>query len=149
MEQKKYLGIEISRTGNILKRNLCNDEASRRIDEATGQNSWIIGFIGPHSDRDVFQRDIEEKFSIRRSTVSSMLKLMEKKGLIVRESVSYDARLKKLTLTPKAQDMYMEMITNINNSEKQLRRNISDEELEEFFRILEKIRKNAEGETKN
>ena len=149
MVQKKYLGIEISRTGNILKRNLCNDEASRRIDEATGKNSWIIGFIGSHSDRDVFQRDIEEKFSIRRSTVSSMLKLMEKKGLIVRESVSYDARLKKLTLTPKAQDMYMEMITNINNSEKQLRRNISDEELEEFFRILEKIRKNAEGETKN
>ena len=148
MEEKKYVGIEISRTNNVLKRNLFSTESSRRIDEATGKNSWIIGYIASQGDRNVFQRDIEEKFSIRRSTVSSMLKLMEKKGFVIRESVPHDARLKKLTLTPKALEMYKEMMVNIDNSEKIIRQNISEDELSELFRILEKIRQNVEGEIK-
>ena len=36
-----------------------------------------------------------------RSTVTGVVKLMERKGLIRRESVSSDARLKKLVLTEK------------------------------------------------
>lgn len=146
MNEKKYIGIELSRASNVIKRSFCSSETSRKIDEATEKNSWIIGFIASNSDRDVFQRDIEEKFSVRRSTVSSMLKLMEKKGLVVRESVGYDARLKKLTLTPKALEMYKEMMANIERDERNLREGLSEEELEEFFRILEKIRKNAERE---
>ena len=94
----------------------------------------------------MFQRDIEEKFSIRRSTVSSMIKLMEKKGLVVRESVAYDARLKKLTLTPKALEMHNQMLLNLDEDEKKLKQNLSDEELDNLFKTLEKIRKNAEGE---
>ncbi len=146
MNEKKYIGIELSRASNVIKRSFCSSETSRKIDEATEKNSWIIGFIASNSDRDVFQRDIEEKFSVRRSTVSSMLKLMEKKGLVVRESVGYDARLKKLTLTPKALEMYKEMMANIERDERNLREGLSEEELKEFFRILEKIRKNAERE---
>ena len=146
MNEKKYIGIELSRASNVIKRSFCSSETSRKIDEATEKNSWIIGFIASNSDRDVFQRDIEEKFSVRRSTVSSMLKLMEKKGLVVRESVGYDARLKKLTLTLKALEMYKEMMANIERDERNLREGLSEEELKEFFRILEKIRKNAERE---
>ena len=122
LDKEKYIELEISKTSNVLKRKCKNSELNRKIDEATGKNGWIIGFIADNQDRDIFQRDIEEMFSIRRSTVSSMLQLMEKKGLIIRESVGYDARLKKLST------------------------GLSDEEISVFFSVLERIRSNAEEE---
>ena len=73
-----------------------------------------------------------------------MLKLMEKKGLVTRESVNFDARLKKLVLTPKAMEMHCRMLEQLNMTEKKLKRGITEEELDIFFGVLEKIRKNAE-----
>lgn len=41
-------------------------------------HTWIIGFLQDREDSniDTFQKDIEEEFSINRSTTSEMLKLM-------------------------------------------------------------------------
>ena len=52
-------------------------------------------------DRDIFQKDVETEFSIGRSTVTNILKLMEKKGYIRREAVPQDGRLKRLVLLDK------------------------------------------------
>lgn len=52
-------------------------------------------------DRNIFQKDIEQEFSISRATVSNLVQLVEKKGYISREAISEDARLKKLVLTNK------------------------------------------------
>ncbi len=144
MDVPKFVGMEISKTNNVLKRKCRDTELSREIEEVTGKSGWIIGYLAENDDKDIFQRDIEERFSVRRSTVSSMLKLMEKKGLITRESVNFDARLKKLVLTPKAREMHCRMLEQLTMTEKKLKRDISDEELKVFFEVLEKIRKNAE-----
>ena len=129
-----------------MKRNYKSEQCIAEDDEITNKNGWIIGFIADNQDRDIFQRDIEEMFSIRRSTVSSMLQLMEKKGLIIRESVGYDARLKKLTLTPRAWEIHNQMIENLKENEKKLSTGLSDEEISVFFSVLERIRSNAEEE---
>ena len=63
---------------------------------------WTLGFLKDHSDCEVYQKDIEEAFSISRATASNMLGVMERKGLIKRVAVSHDARLKRLVLTDKA-----------------------------------------------
>ena len=108
-ENKRYIGIELSKTNNVLCREWSRSDIKKEMDDLTGKNGWIIAYIARNSDRDVFQRDIEEEFSIRRSTVSSIVQLMEKKGFITRESVGHDARLKKLVLTPRAKEMYSRM----------------------------------------
>ncbi len=141
--EEKYIGMEISRTNNLLLRS-CLKNDFKDVNSATGKNAWIIGYIAEHGDKDVFQRDIEQDFSIRRSTVSNMISLMEQKGYIKRESVGYDARLKKLVLTPKALDIHRRVKGNLIFSEHKMRRNISDEELKIFFDVLEKIRENIE-----
>ena len=74
----------------------CNDE------DVTAVNGRIIMYLYHHKEEDIFQKDIENEFSIRRSTSSSIISLMEKKGYIERVSVAHDARLKKLVLTDKA-----------------------------------------------
>ena len=125
MDMPKFIGVEISKTNNMLKRKCRDTELSREIEESTGKSGWIIGFLAENDDKDIFQKDIEEKFSVRRSTVSSMLKLMEKKGLVTRESVNFDARLKKLVLTQKAREMHCRMLEQLNMTEKKLKQGIS------------------------
>ena len=67
----------------------------RGVDELTAMHGWILGYLCRNEHKDIFQKDIEAEFKICRSTVTNILKLMEKKGYIKRESVPYDARLKK------------------------------------------------------
>ena len=140
---KRYIGLELSKTNNVICRNLINADFKKEMDDLTGKNGWIIAYIASHKDKEVFQRDIEEEFSIRRSTVSSIVQLMEKKGFVTRESVDHDARLKKLVLTPKALEIYAHMVEQYKISEEIMRRGISFDELEVFFGVLEKIRNNA------
>ncbi len=143
MQDKKYVVREINKLNHILKRSCGISDIKAQIDNVTGSNGWIIGFLAENRDTDIFQRDIEEKFSIRRSTVSNIIQLMEKKDLIRRESVDYDARLKKLVLTERAMEIHSIMDRHIEEQDKLLKKGISDEELEAFFGVIEKIKKNA------
>ena len=70
--------------------------------ETTGGNAHIIMFLARNRDREIYQHTIEQKFCITRSTASRVLALMEKKGLIARESVAHDARCKRIVLTDKS-----------------------------------------------
>ncbi len=142
MRGSKYVSIEIGRIGNLLKRDFSDNPVRQQLEEATGKNGWIIGFLAEHSDEDIFQKDIEARFSMRRSTVSNMIALMEKKGYITRLSVSSDARLKKLVLTQKALDAYQLMLSQLNKQEELLKKDISEDELKTFFEVLDKIRHN-------
>ena len=76
----------------------------------SGANMPIVQYLHEHRDSDVFQYDIERAFSITRSTASRVLGLMEKKGLITRSAVDWDARVRKIELTPTASDLVVEIM---------------------------------------
>ena len=112
---------------------------------ATPMQGRIIEFLYDHREEgDFFQRDLEEFFSIRRSTASGILGLMERDGLLRRESVDYDARLKKLVLTEAGMKHHRRFSGYIAETEAQMSRGLTEEELDTFFRIMERIRKNLE-----
>ena len=67
---------------------------------------------------------------------------MEKNGLIVRKSVEYDARLKKLELTDKAIEVHELIGEEINNIESQVVKGLTEDEVETFFMLIDKIKKN-------
>lgn len=111
----------------------------------TKMQSWITGYIHDESkNHDVFQRDIEKEFKIRRSTATGILQLMEKNGYINRLPVAHDARLKKLVITQKAIDLNEEIRKNINEFEEELSNCLTKEEQEMFFHITAKLRKKLE-----
>ena len=117
------------------------------IDEMTGTHGWALRYFHQNRDRDIFQKDFEKHFDIRRSTASNILSLMEKNGLIVRESVSHDARLKKITLTKKAEDIHQQVEYAFCKMEQELAKGINEKELDAFFDTLDKIRNNIERMT--
>ena len=95
-------------------------------------------------ERDLYQRDIEEEFQIRRSTATGILQLLEKKGLLERRPVARDGRLKKLVLTPKALAIHQCIEERIIQSENDLYSCLTPEELEQFFVITDKLRHHLE-----
>lgn len=112
------------------------------VDGITAYNGRIIGFIARNGDREICQRDIEKEFCITRSTASRVLVLMEQKDLIERVSVKGDARLKRLVLTERSHHLNELMRANFEETEEILTEGLTAEELEEFFRLTEKMKGN-------
>lgn len=144
MNPKECVGIEVRTLNNTIFRTLLAYEASRGVDEVTVMHGWIIGFIYENSSRDIFQKDIEAEFSIAKSTVTGILKLMEKKGYITRESVERDARLKKLVLTTKGRQLHEGTMKTLDKLENNVRKNIDDNDLEIFFKVVRQMKCNLE-----
>ena len=140
----RKLGFELHRSSRLVKRYMDNDATKLYVDKMTGTHGWAIGFFYHNRDRDVFQKDFEQEFNIRRSTASNILALIEKNGLITRESVPYDARLKKIVLTQKALDVQSIVDKAFEKLEETMRKDISEEELQVFFGVIDKINNNLE-----
>ncbi len=138
------IGFELHRSSRLVKRYMDSDASKVYVEKMTGTHGWAIGYFYRNRDRDIFQKDFEREFDIRRSTASSILSLMEKNGLITRESVPYDARLKKIVLTQKSVEVHKVVTEAFDRMEKEIGEGISDEELEVFFRVLDKININSE-----
>ena len=143
MKDRK-LGFELHRTSRMVKRYLDGDATKLYVDKMTGTHGWAVGYLYDNRHRDIFQRDFEQEFDIRRSTASSILSLMEKNGLITRESVPYDARLKKIVLTDKAVEIQSVVNKSFDKLESTMKKDISQEDLEIFFSVLDKVCNNLE-----
>lgn len=143
MERSKSIGFQIRTLANQIRRTLDEEKTCEEKKELTGMQGWIIGYIYDHAmTQDVFQRDIEKEFDIRRSTATAILQLLEKNGYILREPVAYDARLKKLILTPKAIDHHVTIMSRVRKIETKLSAGLSEGEKQLFLEIVEKIKAN-------
>ena len=144
MPPEKLIGLEIRNLSNLIRRDIEKHTDKLDCKPNKGVRGWAIDYFYENRDRDIFQKDFEEKFSIRRSTASNMLKLMEKNGFIVRKSVDSDARLKKIVLTEKAVRVHNFIAEDIKKREEKLRKGLTDEEIKAFFSVVQKIKSNIE-----
>ena len=145
MQHEPNYGLEILRISTMLRRCADNSMEIRQTQNLTGSNGWILDFLYEHEGENIYQRDLENTFSITRSTVSKVVKLMESKGLIRRESVFHDARLKKLLLTDKGREVHRLAAKANSELEKRIASGFSPEELEQLGQYLERIKRNLEG----
>ena len=139
---EKDCGMWINILSHMLKKRMNVNTQSLGI---TWVQSHVMHYILVKcADGPVFQRDVEKAFSLSRSTATGILQLMEKNGFLLREPVAYDARLKKLVLTPKALAVHEGVISRIRATEARITKDVTPEELEQFFAITAKFRRNLE-----
>jgi len=144
-DQKRAIGFELGMLNNLIRRSLIQRFAENGLEDLGGVQGPVIGYIYRNSQSsDVFQKDIEKQFEIRRSTATVMLQNMEQKGLIVRVPVPDDGRLKKIVLTDKAKKRHIRVKEQIDRFHQELEEGISIEEKEAFFAVLDRIRHNLE-----
>ena len=101
---RKYkLGLDIEKIDRIISRDM-DAHMMKTIDgdKLTVSQAYVIDFILTSQKEDIFQKDLEKEFDLKRAAISLMLNNMEKNDLIKRVPVSEDARLKKIVLTEKA-----------------------------------------------
>ena len=89
----------------------------------------------------IYQKDIEQFLASRRSTVSEILKKMEDNDLITR-SLASDKRKRVVRLTQYSINKQKEIENKVVLFDKQLKKNITTQELELFFDVLVKIKNN-------
>ena len=141
-ECKINMGKLIQMVSHQLKRRNVSPAANG---ELTNMQRNILGYILMNSiHRDVFQKELEEEFHIRKSTVTGILQLMEKNDLIRRESVASDARLKSLIPTKKAADLDAQIGEFLRQTEQRLTHGLSDEQLAQFIQTAEHMYANLD-----
>lgn len=92
--------------------------------------------------REIYQKDLERALCIRSSTASRLLKRLEDEGLVQRSMGVRDARMKRITPTLRAQALNQEAERRIAATEATLTRGISQEEIDQFLAIAEKLKQN-------
>ena len=63
---RKPIGIELRSLENLIMRKFVKTDRKEQIDSVTGTNGWIIGFLADNADKDIYQKDLEEQFTITR-----------------------------------------------------------------------------------
>ena len=103
----------------------------------------ILAYLS-RKEEPVFQRELEEEFGIRRSSITELLQNMEKSGYVKRENSPQDGRTKILFLTPKGQELDRELRTYLHNLEDVMMEGIPPEEQTVFRKTILKMIENLE-----
>lgn len=137
-----WVGREFHSLNNLIRRYFEFSSHKREVETITGNNGWIIGYLSENADKDIYQRDLENHFTIARSTASKVLRLMEQKGLIQRQAVAHDARLKKIVLTQKANKIKGLMREDAEIMEQTLTKGFTEEELKTLYSYIQRMKEN-------
>ena len=113
-------------------------------DKSLCGQAFILRFVAESGEKPVFQRDIERAFKLRRSTITATINKMEENGIIVRESVEYDSRLKRLVLTERGRLLSEECKARVLAIETEVASALTEKETEIFYNLIKKLQKKAE-----
>ena len=120
----KYLGILINKIANQLKRKM--DKEMNENYNLTKTQSLVLSYI--NSNKEIYQKDIEKRFSIRRSTATEILNLMEKRNLIKRIPSKIDKRINIIEITEEGIKLEKVGKEKIKELEKKMTKDLTKEE---------------------
>lgn len=145
MKDKKIL-YELKELDNMIIRNTFKEFKGTEIRLGPRQG-LIMNYLFEHKDEVIYQRDLEKLLKVRRSTLSGIIKTVEKNGFIIRKDSLRDQRLKEIVLTDKFYVVFNDAEKSFKELENKIVRGISDEELHTFFKVIDMIKNNLrEGE---
>ena len=113
----------------------CKELAADALPRGQGP---MCGYLMRNQDHPVFQKELEQAFHLSGATVSNCLQTMERSGLITREPMPEDGRLKQIRLTGKGMELEIKDVGNILRMEEAMKRGFSEEEMARFEDYLER-----------
>ncbi|HIV18707.1 MAG TPA: winged helix-turn-helix transcriptional regulator [Candidatus Merdivicinus intestinigallinarum] len=139
---EKDCGLWINVLSHKLKKRMNANMQSLGL---TGVQGRVMHYILVKcADGPVFQRDVENAFDLSRSTATGILQLMEKNGLILRENMASDARLKSLIPTEKAARLDAQIGEYLQQTEQRLTQGVPEEQLLLFLETAARMSANLD-----
>ena len=120
--------------------------ADRRLDDfgITQEQSHTLGYIYRHQEKGISQKDIMKTFDRKGSTVSSILKNLEKRDLVYRKVNPEDTRSKILKLTDEGITLVESFTKVFDEIEERMILNFAEEDKIKLNEYLEQMMKNLE-----
>ncbi|MDD7388371.1 MAG: MarR family winged helix-turn-helix transcriptional regulator [Lachnospiraceae bacterium] len=140
------LGLEIRILANMIY-NRAN-QITMKAENLSIHQCWILQYLLETAEKTVYQKDIEQLFSIKRSTANQMLRALEMRNYIQRTVSAEDARKNVLTVTEAGAGAYRRLSKDLYQLMLKLHGDIPGDELAQFQSTLRKLWHNMEQEEK-
>ena len=147
MEKADHIGYRMRYFNQCMKRLI--DQKNRAREETYGMSmtdGWILRYLHEHEGEEVFQKNIETDLHIKKSALTQQLNEMEAHGLIRRSISKHDSRYKCISRTDKALEIHQQIMDEIEEHEKLMRKGIDEEDLAVFSRVLDQMIQNISEE---
>ncbi len=142
---EKSISIEIKKIDSLIVRKIISYNKNSNY-QLTPVQIVIIKYLVKNKNNIVYQKDIEKKLGLRKSTISGILSTMIKNGIITRTESPTDLRSKEIRLSDKGLELDKKMKKKAIEFENLLQNNIDPKDLEIFYKVTNQIQKNLEGE---
>lgn len=142
---EKNISIEIKKIDSLIVRKIISYNKNSNY-QLTPVQIVIIKYLVKNKNNIVYQKDIEKKLGLRKSTISGILSTMIKNGIITRSESTTDLRSKEIRLSDKGLELDKKMKKKAIEFENLLQNNIDPKDLEIFYKVTNQIQKNLEGE---
>ncbi len=141
---EKRITYQIKSLDNMIFRCVFNLDSLNRDDlkKITPTQLHIISHLIKQGDNPVCQRDFEKILNLRRATVSGVLQTMEKNKLISRTVNPNDTRTKLVRLNDETKNRFKQNNKKFDELDNEIINGISDEELEIFLNVIDKMKDN-------
>lgn len=127
------------------------DQKNRAREEIYGismADGWILHYLNRHAGQEVFQKNLETDMHIKKSSLTQLLNDLERRGLITRSISEHDSRYKCIARTEKALEIHQQIMDEIEEHERLIKKGIDEKDLEIFSRVLDQMIQNVSGEPK-
>ena len=141
MEDKVSIGPKVRELFFYIRK-LMDETISSKVKGVTPTQGFILYklTLAEQDNSEVNQKQLEKCLHVNKSTLSEMLNLMEKNDLIERISSKEDNRKKIIRLSQKGREVNAHIGHIIDELEEDLKGRVTKEELETFFRIIDKLK---------
>jgi DNA-binding MarR family transcriptional regulator len=114
--------------------------------DITSQQARIIGFVcsRQREGKSICQKDIEEAFELKGSSITSLLQGLERKGFITRRPDPADERRKVVIVLPKGQELMSDFETAFRELDEKMAQGLTAEQQQTLVEALELMAHNLE-----
>lgn len=148
MNNSISIGHELAYTNNLIARRIARGGNNKYAMNISPIQVRIVKYLVKQNNKAILQKDMEYIFNIRRSTVSGVIKTMEKNNIIIRENVKDDNKSKEIKLTDDVYKRANDLVKELKELDLELLKDVDKEDLEVFMRVLKNIQNNLKEERK-
>lgn len=149
MDKTKHIGYRMRYFDRCMKQLIDRKNSERQQNYGMSMtDGWILRYLHEHDGQEVFQKNIETDLHIKKSALTQQLNDMETRGLIRRSISSHDSRYKCISRTEKAMEIHQEIMNEMEEHERMIKKGISEEDLAVFSRVLDQMIANISGDEK-
>ena len=137
------MGMLINSAHRAMTKRFVQNAMKSGLDISLDQ--WMV--LGPiwqlesASQKELGEITLKDKTSITR-----LVDILEKKNLVVRVEDQIDHRIKRVILTNAGKQLFFDVLPIMEKTREEVRKNISDQDIETFKKVLSSIIVNLEDE---